>query len=374
MRAWTLATAALVAGCGSASVAASDGAPQDTRVDAAADVARDTPRVTDAVAAADADPCTSGASATGCPCAPGEPPAPCDVATDTDRGPDGVCHLGQRVCRDGRWSRCEAWGERFRYVGPISECPGSCLFGCRHQVLCAEPGDALPEDATGLVVGDLPSAVFCPRGTARGGLTLACGAEGCQPGVLRRRFLGECRGAGTSPDFVPVWGRLNITSSAPPCTRIRFEVRAADTLSGLATAPVVRVPDAPVGTPEAPTSLDLRPLLRLANPLAGLEYRRHLELTVYLEPAAHDAVAPTLGSLEVQWTCDSQPLRACRAGAPCVLDAPCRRGVVTCEPVSGGGAVSAVCRDAGPALAGTWCGAGMACTASGACAPCDAGR
>ncbi len=110
----------------------------------------------------------------GCPCEEGAAPVPCDVTSGRNANPEGLCNLGQRTCAAGRWGACEAWRQPFQYQGPVSACPGSCLPGCRHQVLCPAPGDVLPSGSTGVRIGGATPAVFCPTGTPRGGVTGQC--------------------------------------------------------------------------------------------------------------------------------------------------------------------------------------------------------
>ncbi|MBP6832990.1 MAG: hypothetical protein KA978_19540, partial [Deltaproteobacteria bacterium] len=118
----------------------------------------------------------------GCACRPGTAPLPCDVTTDSNRGAENICLLGQRDCVNGVWSTCQQWRPAFpgasRYIGPVSECPGSCLPGCHHQVICHEGADAIPAGSSGVGTGSSTHAVFCPPeartpGT-RGGITGAC--------------------------------------------------------------------------------------------------------------------------------------------------------------------------------------------------------
>jgi hypothetical protein len=113
----------------------------------------------------------------GCPCEADSGPVPCDVVTGRNANPEGVCQLGQRRCVDGQWGVCEAWRQPFQYQGPVSACPGSCLPGCRQQVLCPAPGDVLPGGSSGVRIGGATQAVFCPTGTPRGGVTAQCHVE-----------------------------------------------------------------------------------------------------------------------------------------------------------------------------------------------------
>ncbi|MBL8603385.1 MAG: hypothetical protein JNK72_15780 [Myxococcales bacterium] len=82
--------------------------------------------------------------------------------------------MGQRNCVDGRWSSCQAWRGAFQYQSVISACPGSCLQGCRHQVLCPTPGDTLPAGSTNVQIGAGVHATFCPTGLPTGGITSVC--------------------------------------------------------------------------------------------------------------------------------------------------------------------------------------------------------
>src|SRR5213078_4854827 len=85
----------------------------------------------------------------------------------------------------------------------------------------------------------------------------------CDRGVYTRVFDGDCTPpttAVTDPfrDTVPFWGQFNYTATVPIGTSILFEARAANTVAELATAPVVRLADAPSGTTTMPVSVDLR--------------------------------------------------------------------------------------------------------------------
>jgi hypothetical protein len=113
--------------------------------------------------------------ARGCPCAAASAPVPCNAATDTTAdGPEGICRLGQRVCRAGAWSACEAVASTHRYVGAAMPCPGECDPSCRHIVDCHEAADPLPPGAERLATADVAPAVFCPAGTAPGGVAPTC--------------------------------------------------------------------------------------------------------------------------------------------------------------------------------------------------------
>jgi len=112
---------------------------------------------------------------TGCPCAEGSVPIGCNVATgDNTLSPEGVCRLGQRVCRDGVWSACEALASNARFLSAVSACYGMCDPGCRHFVECPEATDVLPTDSTNVEVSNLPPAVFCPGGVGLGGIQPNC--------------------------------------------------------------------------------------------------------------------------------------------------------------------------------------------------------
>jgi cysteine-rich repeat protein len=138
----------------------------------------------------------------GCSCEPGAQPLPCDLNTGRSSGPEGVCNLGQRTCAPNRagagwsWGACERWRENFRYIGPISACPGSCLPTCRHQIICPTPSDpmsaAAPAGSTGVAIGASAPAVFCPSGTASGGITSSCAP-----------VMGTAYTRGTTPSSVP---------------------------------------------------------------------------------------------------------------------------------------------------------------------------
>jgi hypothetical protein len=92
----------------------------------------------------------------------------------------------------------------------------------------------------------------------------------CSRGVYNRVFDGNCSPStpGEASLFtgtIPFWGQFNFTSNVPSGTSIQFEVRAADTTAGLSTAAPVRLADAPYGLTSAPTSIDLRAVLRAAS-------------------------------------------------------------------------------------------------------------
>jgi alpha-tubulin suppressor-like RCC1 family protein len=505
----------------------------------------------------------------GCACRPGEMPVPCDVASGGNAGPDGVCHLGQRNCVNGTWGRCEVWRQPFQYQGPVSQCPGSCLPGCHHQVLCPTAGDAIPAGSSNVQIAGAVHAVFCPTGLPTGGITSACvtnsgtsyvrsvsplaytdicglpgasrfltnsddgtfsvtmpfnfrfygtpynafgvanngmitfgsasyewvnrplpyanipntifafwddiytrsagicsavrttssgarqnivqwtnnffyndptpstnlnfqvvltegtdaidvlygtmvgegdratgggatigiqqgtgtsydqvgynvagavasntgirwmpstGRTMCPRGVYRRTFDGQC-GAGEAPR----WGQFNFSSNVPQGTSIEFEVRIANTEPELATAPPIRLPNAPQGVTTMPVSMDVGAIIRARRPDLVLDGRRYMQLTAYLNPSPDGTSAPILVSTETQFTCmPVDPTENCRAGSSCFLNTTCRRGEIRCQNSAGGRAVE-VCVDVGAQPAGTTCGDGLVCNSAGACVPCAEG-
>lgn len=244
-------------------------------------------------------------------------PLPCDLTTGRSEGIDGVCNPGQRACADhggGRWlwGYCERWRSGYpgaRYVGAVSACPGSCLPTCRRQVICPTPDDPPLPSTAGLRIGASTAAVFCPRGTARGGLTPTCQDGRCAPGEFTRVFEGDCAPTGPADRnlfsaTLPYWGLFNFAADVPVGTSIQFELRAADTLAGLGSAAPIRLADAPVGSGASPVSVRLRDFLRAASrPGNELWLRRYLQLTARLTPALETAIAPTLVALEVQYSC-----------------------------------------------------------------------
>jgi hypothetical protein len=505
----------------------------------------------------------------GCACRLGEMPVPCDVASGGNAGPDGVCHLGQRNCVNGTWGRCEVWRQPFQYQGPVSQCPGSCLPGCHHQVLCPTAGDAIPAGSSNVQIAGAVHAVFCPTGLPTGGITSACvtnsgtsyvrsvsplaytdicglpgasrfltnsddgtfsvtmpfnfrfygtpynafgvanngmitfgsasyewvnrplpyanipntifafwddiytrsagicsavrttssgarqnivqwtnnffyndptpstnlnfqvvltegtdaidvlygtmvgegdratgggatigiqqgtgtsydqvgynvagavasntgirwipstGRTMCPRGVYRRTFDGQC-GAGEAPR----WGQFNFSSNVPQGTSIEFEVRIANTEPELATAPPIRLPNAPQGVTTMPVSMDVGAIIRARRPDLVLDGRRYMQLTAYLNPSPDGTSAPILVSTETQFTCmPVDPTENCRAGSSCFLNTTCRRGEIRCQNSAGGRAVE-VCVDVGAQPAGTTCGDGLVCNSAGACVPCAEG-
>ncbi|MFO0630154.1 MAG: hypothetical protein U0325_31630 [Polyangiales bacterium] len=101
--------------------------------------------------------------ATGCECAPDAPAVPCNLETGTTApSSEGVCRLGQRSCREGRWSACEAYDARTRVLGSAVACSGSCDPSCRHFVDCIELGDPIVPVSSGS-----RSARWRPRSSAR---------------------------------------------------------------------------------------------------------------------------------------------------------------------------------------------------------------
>ena len=114
---------------------------------------------------------------TGCECDATSAPTPCNLDTGTtERGPDGVCHLGQRVCRNGAWSQCEAFeGARgARIFGVASPCFGQCDPSCQHVVDCVTADDVMPAGCESVMASNLPQAVYCPSGTPSGGVQPRC--------------------------------------------------------------------------------------------------------------------------------------------------------------------------------------------------------
>ncbi len=111
----------------------------------------------------------------GCPCPEGAAPQGCNVATGDDVvSPEGVCRLGQRVCRGGAWSACEALESNARFIGAVSQCYGACDPLCQHFVECPEPADAIPAESSDVSPSTLPAAVFCPGGVGAGGVQPRC--------------------------------------------------------------------------------------------------------------------------------------------------------------------------------------------------------
>ncbi len=113
----------------------------------------------------------------GCACDGASGPVPCNLDTGTtERGPDGTCNLGQRVCRDGAWSHCEAFGgaRGARFFGVASPCFGQCDPSCQHVVDCVTAGDAMPAGCESVMPSNLAQAVYCPAGTPAGGVQPRC--------------------------------------------------------------------------------------------------------------------------------------------------------------------------------------------------------
>ncbi len=189
----------------------------------------------------------------------------------------------------------------------------------------------------------------------------------CVPGVYRRTFEASCPAGSVAT--VATWGLVNVSTRVPSGAAIRLEARAADSVADLAAAPAIRLPDAPRSpTSAAITSTwDLGDILTAASPRLG--HARYVELTSYLDPGADANLAPTLGSVEVQFRCGpvETPFR-CEAGSPCATSAVCRRGVISCDHP-----LTPACVDAGPTPAGTPCGVRRVCDTSGACVACEDG-
>ena len=135
---------------------------------------------------------------TDCPCEDGAAPIACDVTTDTARSAAGVCHPGQRVCANGRWSRCQPYRGTARYVGQISSCAGSCLAGCRHQVVCPEAGDPFSAECENLAISSFNPAVFCPTNTTPGGVASTCNTStaGYVRGTTAQPWIDACSAPG----------------------------------------------------------------------------------------------------------------------------------------------------------------------------------
>ncbi len=177
----------------------------------------------------------------------------------------------------------------------------------------------MPAGSLNLRVASDAHAVFCPSGTPDGGLTLSCTADGgtrCERGVYTRVFDGDCAPEARRDIFtgtVPFWVRFNYTSNVPIGTSIRFGLRASNTIGELAAARSVSLPDAPVGAPASPTSLDLHAILCAAStPSDVLIWKRYLQITAYMSPSADGAIAPTLVSTEIQYVCLDTHHARCR--------------------------------------------------------------
>jgi hypothetical protein len=189
----------------------------------------------------------------------------------------------------------------------------------------------------------------------------------CERGTYRRVFEASCPARAVAT--IPTWGLFNYTSHVEGGAAIRLSVRAGDTPLDLAAATPLRLPDAPRATSAAPvtTSYDLGDILTAASPRLG--HARLVELTAYLDPGPDANLAPTLGSIEVQFRCRpvETPYR-CEPGSPCATSGVCRRGAISCAHP-----LTPVCVDAGPLPVGTPCGAASVCDAAGACVPCAEG-
>jgi hypothetical protein len=107
--------------------------------------------------------------ATDCACPEGAAPVACDVTNDRATNESGTCHLGARRCVGGRWSRCEALRAPAFAVSTVAGCRGNCSPGCQRFVDCMSAG-VIPGDCEGLVPGNAAPAVFCPTGSAPGGV------------------------------------------------------------------------------------------------------------------------------------------------------------------------------------------------------------
>ncbi len=98
----------------------------------------------------------------------------------------------------------------------------------------------------------------------------------------------------TTPPDRPDWGSFTWTASTPSDSSIRFEVRTADTLAALPTAPAVNIPVPPTAPP-----IDLGLLL---TPGAG-NYHPYVQVTAVLIASSDRLSAPTLTGFELQYTC-----------------------------------------------------------------------
>ncbi|MFO0653289.1 MAG: MopE-related protein [Polyangiales bacterium] len=189
----------------------------------------------------------------------------------------------------------------------------------------------------------------------------------CVAGVYRRTFEASCPAGSVAT--IPTWGRLNVSTRVPGGAAIRMEARAADSAAELASAPAIRLPDAPRSTDGTAitSSYELGDILTAASQHLG--HARLVELTAYLDPGPDENLAPTLGAIEMQFRCGpvETPFR-CDAGSPCVTSGVCRRGAISCDHP-----LTPVCVDVGPLPVGTACGVRQVCDGSGACVACDEG-
>jgi hypothetical protein len=99
------------------------------------------------------------------------------------------------------------------------------------------------------------------------------------------------------PPQRPDWGSLSWTATTPPDSRIRFEIRTADTLSGLPSAT-----PATFDVPGTASPVDVGGLL-VASGLTN--FRPYLRVTAVLLASTDRTVAPVLSGFELQFTCVS---------------------------------------------------------------------
>ncbi|MEI7993044.1 MAG: putative metal-binding motif-containing protein, partial [Actinomycetota bacterium] len=296
----------------------------------------------------------------------------------------GICVATVGTAPNRRW--IAEWNDNFFYYNPdpathitfeVSLSETTNTIDVLYNTMTGEGDRATGNSATIGIQRDTGSAVdqvsYNSPGTVSSGSSIrwtpTSGTLMCASGVYTRIFDGNCATGGDAP----LWGQFNYTSVVPPGTSINFDVRTADTLGALATAPVVSLRSAPSGTATLPTSVDLTSQLRAANPLARLQRRRYLQLTATLSPSGDGSVAPTLGSTEVQHICEPLDIeRPCVDGASCTTGVPCRLGRINCENAAGGRRIE-TCVDAGPAPIGSTCAPGSVCTSTASCTPCAEG-
>jgi hypothetical protein len=131
----------------------------------------------------------------GCECAAGAPSVPCG---DTR---EGVCGTGVRVCDGGRWSSCLGFSVQPIIAATHAACDGFCDPTCRQIVDCPTDGDAMPANSTGVRFGAEAAAVFCPAGSAAGGITNACEVAPGGPylrSISPRVWIDACAAAGST--------------------------------------------------------------------------------------------------------------------------------------------------------------------------------
>src|SRR5262249_49423709 len=91
----------------------------------------------------------------GCPCTTPDVRPYCDTLPDTDlTAASGTCHLGQRVCIDGVWSRCLAVDATKRTIVPLSACGMTCDPACQATSVCPNSASDLAV-ASGATVSNL---------------------------------------------------------------------------------------------------------------------------------------------------------------------------------------------------------------------------